>query len=65
MELTSIFLPATILGGIGLVLGTAIAVVNRVFWVWEDPRIGEAEEMLPEPTAAPAASPDAVPSPRR
>ncbi len=47
MELTSIFLPASILGGIGFVLGTAIAVVNRVFWVWEDPRIDEAEDMLP------------------
>ena len=47
MELTSILLPAAVLGGIGVVLGAAIAVVNRTFWVWEDPRIGETEELLP------------------
>jgi len=47
VELTSIFLPATILGLVGVALGGAIAAVNRVFWVWEDPRIGDAEEMLP------------------
>lgn len=47
MDLTAIVLPALVLGVVGVVLGAAIAAVNRVFWVWEDPRIDEAEEMLP------------------
>jgi Na+-translocating ferredoxin:NAD+ oxidoreductase RNF subunit RnfB len=47
VDLTSYLLPPVILGGIGVLLGGAIAIVNRVFWVWEDPRIGEAEERLP------------------
>jgi len=47
MELTSVLIPAAILGGIGVVLGAVIALVNRTFWVWEDPRIGGAEELLP------------------
>lgn len=47
MELTSVLVPAGILGGIGVLLGAAIAVVNRVFWVWEDPRIDGTEELLP------------------
>lgn len=47
MELTAILLPAAVLGGIGVVLGAVIAAVNRTFWVWEDPRIAETEELLP------------------
>ena len=38
---------ALILGGVGLFFGFLIALVNRRFRVWEDPRIGEVEEMLP------------------
>ena len=45
--LTSVLVPAAILGSIGVVLGAAIAAVNRKFWVWEDPRIDQAEELLP------------------
>lgn len=36
-----------ILGGIGVVFATLIALVNRSFWVWEDPRIDTVTEMLP------------------
>jgi len=36
-----------ILGGVGLFFGFVIAMVNKKFWVWEDPRIGEVEELLP------------------
>jgi electron transport complex protein RnfB len=47
MSLAAILLPVGILAGIGVLLGGTIAVVNRKFWVWEDPRIDEAENMLP------------------
>ena len=47
MELSAVVVPAAILGGIGVLLGAAIALVNRTFWVWEDPRIDGAEERLP------------------
>lgn len=47
MELTAIVVPAALLAGLGVALGAAIAAANRAFWVWEDPRIGEAEELLP------------------
>jgi Na+-translocating ferredoxin:NAD+ oxidoreductase RNF subunit RnfB len=47
MPLTSLLVPIGILAGIGVLLGGTIAVVNRKFWVWEDPRIDEAEGMLP------------------
>jgi len=38
---------ALILGGLGLFFGFLIALVNKKFWVWEDPRIDEVEELLP------------------
>ena len=47
MDLLSILVPAGILGGIGVTLAALIAAANRTFWVWEDPRIAEAEERLP------------------
>ena len=34
---------ALILGGVGLFFGFVIAMVNKKFWVWEDPRIDEIE----------------------
>lgn len=45
--LTSIIGSVAILGGLGLVFGALIAIANRVFWVWEDPRIDEVTGMLP------------------
>lgn len=47
MNIASVLVPAGILAGIGVTLAGVIAVVNRKFWVWEDPRIDQAEEMLP------------------
>lgn len=38
---------ALILGGVGLFFGLLIALVNKKFRVWEDPRIGGVEELLP------------------
>ena len=38
---------ALILGGVGLFFGILIAMANKKFYVWEDPRIGEVEELLP------------------
>jgi Na+-translocating ferredoxin:NAD+ oxidoreductase RNF subunit RnfB len=36
-----------ILGSLGLVFGTLIAVLSRRLWVWEDPRIDAVTAMLP------------------
>ncbi|HUG40644.1 MAG TPA: (Fe-S)-binding protein [Longimicrobiales bacterium] len=36
-----------ILGGVGVTFGTLIALANRKLRVWEDPRIGEVESLLP------------------
>ncbi len=38
---------AAILGGVGLTFGTLIALANKKMKVWEDPRIGEVEDLLP------------------
>jgi len=38
---------ALILGGVGLFFGFLIAMANKKFYVWEDPRISEVEELLP------------------
>ena len=38
---------ALILGGVGLFFGFLIAMANKKFYVWEDPRINEVEQLLP------------------
>jgi electron transport complex protein RnfB len=38
---------ALILGGVGLFFGLLISLVNKRFRVWEDPRISDVEELLP------------------
>jgi Na+-translocating ferredoxin:NAD+ oxidoreductase RNF subunit RnfB len=38
---------ALVLGGVGLFFGFLIAMANKKFYVWEDPRISEVEELLP------------------
>jgi Na+-translocating ferredoxin:NAD+ oxidoreductase RNF subunit RnfB len=43
----TLLVPAGILGGVGLVFGTLIAVAHRFFHVWEDPRIDTVTDMLP------------------
>jgi Na+-translocating ferredoxin:NAD+ oxidoreductase RNF subunit RnfB len=47
MSLSTILTSVAILGGVGLTFGTLIAIVNRRFWVWEDPRIATVEGLLP------------------
>lgn len=44
---SSIVGAVAILGGLGLIFGALIAIANRAFWVWEDPRIDEVTGMLP------------------
>jgi len=38
---------ALVLGGVGLFFGFLIAIANKKFQVWEDPRIDDVEELLP------------------
>ena len=38
---------ALVLGGVGLFFGFLIAMANKKFHVWEDPRIDDVEELLP------------------
>ncbi len=38
---------ALILGGVGLFFGFLIAMANKKFHIWEDPRIDDVEELLP------------------
>ena len=38
---------ALVLGGVGLFFGFLIAMANKKFYVWEDPRISDVEELLP------------------
>src|SRR5210317_2084381 len=38
---------ALILGGVGLFFGFMIAMANKKFYVWEDPRIDGVEDLLP------------------
>lgn len=47
MALGSALTAALALGGLGLVLGAALALFHRVFYVYEDPRIEQVEELLP------------------
>jgi len=47
MEIGAVLGAAAILGGIGIVFATLIAVAHRAFWVWEDPRLDEVATMLP------------------
>jgi Na+-translocating ferredoxin:NAD+ oxidoreductase subunit B len=47
MELQTILLAGAILGGLGLTFGALIAMANRKFKVFEDPRIDAVADMLP------------------
>ena len=48
---------ALILGGVGLFFGFVIAMVNKRFRVWEDPRIDGVEELLPASNCGACAQP--------
>jgi len=47
MSVSAILTSALILGGVGLVFGALIALANRRFKVWEDPRIDGVSDLLP------------------
>ena len=47
MSATPILVSAAVLGGVSTFFGACIAFANRKLKVWEDPRIGEIEELLP------------------
>jgi electron transport complex protein RnfB len=47
MNVSSILVTSGVIGGAGLVCGTALALAARFLAVKEDPRLGEAEELLP------------------
>jgi len=42
-----ILIPAGVMGGLGLALAAALLAAAKKFYVYEDPRIGQVEEMLP------------------
>lgn len=43
----SILIPVLVLMGVGIIAGIALAYFSRIFYVKEDPRIGQIEEVLP------------------
>ena len=47
MNASTVAAAAAILAGVGLVFGALIALANRRFKVWEDPRIDEVAALLP------------------
>jgi len=47
MNLETILHSALILGGVGFTFGLFIALANKKLKVWEDPRIGDVEGLLP------------------
>jgi hypothetical protein len=38
---------ASLMGGLGVILAIVLAIADKKFYVWEDPRIDEVEAMLP------------------
>ncbi len=42
-----LLIAAGVMGGLGIILASVLAIANRVFYVYEDPRLDEVEEMLP------------------
>jgi Na+-translocating ferredoxin:NAD+ oxidoreductase RNF subunit RnfB len=47
MEVGTILLSVLILGGVGLTFAALITLTHKKFWVWEDPRIEGAADLLP------------------
>ena len=46
--MTAVLQAGAFMALLGLALAGLLAVANRRLYVWEDPRIGEVEEMLPK-----------------
>lgn len=47
MNPQTVMIAVAIVGGVGLVFGTLIALAHRKLYVWEDPRINDVAGMLP------------------
>jgi electron transport complex protein RnfB len=45
--LAEFLIAAALMGGIGVILAVVLAIADKKFYVWEDPRIDEVEAMLP------------------
>ena len=45
--MTNIMIAVGFMFGLGFILSSVLAIANRKLWVFEDPRIDEVEEMLP------------------
>ena len=45
--MTHIIIAVGFMFGLGFILSSVLAIANRKLWVFEDPRIDEVEEMLP------------------
>jgi len=59
--LQNIALAAGFMTVLGIVLSTVLAIANRKFWVFEDPRIDEVEEMLPHSNCGACGTPGCRP----
>lgn len=46
-DMTNIMIAVGFMFGLGFILSSVLAIANRKLWVFEDPRIDEVEEMLP------------------
>lgn len=45
--LTEFLIAAGLMGGLGVILAIVLAFADKKFYVWEDPRIDQVEQMLP------------------
>jgi electron transport complex protein RnfB len=57
MDLGSLFLSVGLMVALGTLLTTVLAIANKRFFVWEDPRIDQVEEMLPGANCGACGSP--------
>jgi len=46
--MTEFFIAAAIMGGMGVLLAAILAIADKKFYVFEDPRIDQVEELLPK-----------------
>jgi len=45
--LNEFLIAASLMGGLGVILAIVLAIADKKFYVWEDPRIDQVEQMLP------------------
>ncbi|MRR51807.1 MAG: Fe-S cluster protein, partial [Rhodocyclaceae bacterium] len=46
--MTTVMVAGAFMAVLGVALAALLAAANRKLYVWEDPRIGEIEELLPK-----------------